>query len=144
MSDDARASEAASSEHAPRALAPGALCARHPERAATGRCHACGTHLCGLCARRLADRLYCEACADRTTRGHGSRAARAFVLGVLGVHGLFFLGPIAAVLGALELAAIRAGRSPVGGRGIARAALALGLCGIAMPVSILVVVFGGG
>ena len=78
------------------------------------------------------------------TSGHGPRAARALVLGLLGVHGLFFLSPIAAVLGAIELSAIRDGQSPVGGRGAARAALVLGLCGIAIPISVLAVVFGVG
>lgn len=78
------------------------------------------------------------------TRGHGPRAAHALVLGLLGVHGLFLLSPVALVLGALELGAIRAGESPVGGRGAARAGLVLGLCGIAMPLSILLVMMAGG
>ena len=129
---------------AARALTPGARCARHGERGATGVCHRCGDYLCGLCAKRSEGRLSCEVCAERLTRGHGARAARALVLGLLGVHGLFFLSPVAAVLGAIELRAIRDGDSPVGGRGPARAALALGICGVLMPVSILIVVFSGG
>lgn len=78
---------------------------------------------------------------EHLTSGHGPRAARALVLGLVGVHGLFFVSPIAVVLAAIELAAIRDGRSPLGGRGAARAGLVLGLCGIAIPISVLAVVF---
>lgn len=124
------------------ALSPGARCATHGERGATGLCHRCGDYLCGLCARRLAGRLFCAKCATRLTEGHAPRAARALVLGLLGVHGLFFLAPVAAVLGALELRAIGAGESPLGGRGAALAAFWLGLCGIAMPLSIAAVFLG--
>ena len=43
------------------------------------------------------------------------------MLGIAGIHGLFFLSPIAAVLGFAELGAIRQGQSPTGGLGFARA-----------------------
>lgn len=144
MSDDAPVAASDELARSARALAPGTHCAQHVDRVAMGMCHRCGAYLCGLCAKGLADRTFCEACAERLTTGHGPRAARALVLGLLGVHGLFFLAPVAAVLAAIELTAIRDGQSPVGGRGPARAGLALGLCGIAMPVSVLVVVLAVG
>lgn len=116
------------------ALMPGARCARH-DRPATGVCGRCGDYLCGGCGRRVGERLYCSACADRITTEHGSRAVTAFVLGLLGVIGLFFLAPAALVLASMELTAIRAGESPLGGRGLARAGLLLGACGSAMLAS---------
>ena len=121
------------------ALAPGARCATHGERGATGLCHRCGDYLCGLCAKPLAGRLFCGKCAERLIEGHAPRASRALVLGLLSVHGLFFLAPVAAVLGAQELRAIGAGESPLGGRGLALAALWLGVAGIAMALSIAAV-----
>ena len=105
------------------------------ERGATGLCHRCGDYVCGLCAKRLADHLFCGSCAERLTGGHAPRASRALVLGLLGVNFLFFLAPVATVLAAQELRAIRDGESPLGGRGVALAALWLGLAGIAMALS---------
>jgi hypothetical protein len=122
-------------------LGAGARCPRHPARAATGVCQRCGDFLCGGCARRLDTRLYCEGCAARLATGHSPRSTHALVLGVLSVHGLFFLAPVAAVLGALELGAIRQGEAPLGGTWLARAGLVLGLCGVAMPVSLLFVLY---
>lgn len=124
-----------SARAAAQALSPGARCATHAERGATGLCHRCGDYLCGLCSKRLSGRLFCGKCAERLTEGHAPRASRAFVLGLLGVNFLFFLAPVATVLAAQELRAIRAGESPLGGRGVALAALWLGLAGIAMALS---------
>lgn len=121
------------------ALQAGARCAKHAARAATGVCARCGDYLCGLCGRRVAERLYCQPCSERLTGEHSKRSVHALVLGLLGVHGLFFLAPIALVLSGLELGAIRAGEAPLGGRGLARAGLALGTFGIAIPISILLV-----
>lgn len=122
------------SSSAASALLPGARCAKH-DRPATGVCGRCGDYLCGGCGRRVAERLYCTACAERLTTEHSSRAATAFVLGLLGVVGLFFLAPAALVLASMELTAIRGGEAPLGGRGLARAGLLLGGCGIAMVAS---------
>ena len=57
------------------------------------------------------------------------------------MHGVFPLAPVALVLGGSELAAIRAGEAPLGGRLIARAGLVLGACGLAIPVSVLLLWF---
>jgi len=129
MSDEAHRSSAAS------ALLPGARCAKHGNRAATGVCTRCGDYLCGGCGRRVAERLYCGGCAERITIEHSRRAVYALVFGLCGVHGLFPFAPAALVLAGLELGAIRAGEAPPGGTGIARAALWLGLCGVVMPLS---------
>jgi hypothetical protein len=119
------------------ALQAGARCAKHSARAATGVCARCGDYLCGACGRRVAERLYCDACAQRLVGEHSKRSVHALVLGLLGMHGLFFLAPVALVLSGLELGAIRSGEAPLGGRGLARAGLVLGTCGIAIPVSAL-------
>jgi hypothetical protein len=116
------------------ALMPGARCAKH-DRPATGLCARCGDYLCGGCGRSVAERLYCAVCAQRLTTQHGERAVYALVLGMLGVTGLFFLAPAAIVLGGMELTAIRSGEAPLGGRGLARAGLWLGVCGLAMVTS---------
>ncbi len=121
------------------ALMPGARCAKHDSRPATGVCGRCGDYLCGLCGRRVGERLYCAGCAERLTTTHSRRAVYALVLGLLGVHGLFVLAPVALVLGGLELGAIREGDAPVGGTGLARAGLWLGAAGVAMPISALLV-----
>jgi hypothetical protein len=120
--------------HAASALLPGARCARH-DRPATGVCGRCGDYLCGGCGRRVAERLYCMACAERITSEHSPRAVHAFVLGLLGVVGLFFLAPAAVVLASMELTAIRGGEAPLGGRGLARAGLLFGAIGVAMVAS---------
>ena len=123
------------------ALVPGARCAMHAERPATGTCARCGDYLCGLCGRRVGPRLHCQGCAERVSREHSRRAATAFVLGLLGVHGLFLLAPAAFALASLELQAIAAGAAPVGGRGLARTALALGACGVCIPLSAALIWF---
>src|SRR5690349_12002555 len=63
------------------ALLPGARCAKHVQRMATGVCSRCGDYLCGLCGRRVELSLCCEGCAEHLTREHSPRAFRAFVLG---------------------------------------------------------------
>jgi hypothetical protein len=83
--------------------------------------------------------LYCGGCATRLTAEHSQRAAYALVTGLLSMHGLFLLAPVALVLGGAELAAIRAGEAPIGGRLIARAGLVLGVCGLAIPISALLI-----
>jgi hypothetical protein len=119
------------------ALVPGARCATHGQRAATGVCGRCGDYLCGSCGQRVGERLYCIACAQRSTSEHSRRSLHALLLGLVGVHGVFVLAPVALTLATLELGAIRAGEAPVGGAGFARAGVLLGSLGIAMPVSAL-------
>lgn len=117
-------------------LPPGARCPRDVERAATGLCARCGDYVCGSCARRVDDRSYCPPCAERLTSDHSPRAIRAFVLGAIGVHGLFFLSPVALALAISELRAIEAGESSRAGRTFARIALGLGIAGLVMPLSV--------
>jgi hypothetical protein len=116
------------------ALQAGARCAAHGERAATGVCSRCGDYLCGACSQRVGERLSCARCAERVVREHSPRSIRAFVLGLCGVHGLFFLAPVALVLALTELSAISAGAAPVGGIGFARGGLVLGAIGLLMPI----------
>ena len=120
---------------AARALVPGARCAKHEARAATGVCARCGDYLCGACGLRVDDRLCCSPCAERLTREHSRRSSLTFLFALLSVHGVFPLAPVALVMAAAELAAIRAGHAPVGGRGLARAGVALALCSLAMAIS---------
>lgn len=120
------------------ALSPGARCATH-DRPATGVCARCGDYLCGGCGRRVAERLYCRGCGERVAHDHSRRAVYALVFGLLGASGLFPLAPVALVLASLELQAIRRGEAPVGGRGLSRAGLVFGACGLAMVASAVVV-----
>jgi hypothetical protein len=73
-----------------------------------------------------------------------SQAITAFVLSLLGL-GCCLLGPIGWYLGKQEQKAIREGRSPVAGEGLANAAVVIGI--IATILSVLQVVwivfFGG-
>jgi hypothetical protein len=117
------------------ALVPGARCVKHPARAATGTCARCGDYLCGLCGRRVADRLHCVECATRVTREHSARASAALVLGLIGACGVFVVAPAALLLAVLELQAIAGGAAPIGGRGLARAGVVLGAAGVLMPLS---------
>jgi hypothetical protein len=121
------------------ALVPGARCAKHAARAATGTCARCGDYLCGLCGLRVGERLHCQSCAARVTREHSARASAALVLGLLGACGLFVVAPAALTLAVLELQAIASGAAPIGGRGLARAALALGAAGVLMLLSAVLV-----
>lgn len=127
-----------SAESTAGSLLTGARCARHASRVATGMCARCGDYVCGACGRRAGERLFCEGCAERTRIEHSPRAVRGFVLGLLGVHGLFVLAPVALVLSLLELAAIKSGHAPLGGNAFARAGVWLGVSGIALPLSALV------
>ena len=113
-------------------LVPGAACARHPQRVATGVCARCGDYLCGLCGRGVEGRLYCVPCAERLSSEHGRRAVHALAVGLASVHLLFFLGPVAIALGGLELWEIRAGKSAQGGRGMALAGVLLGSASLLM------------
>jgi hypothetical protein len=127
---------------ASRALQPGARCAKHANRAATGLCARCGDYLCGACGRRVAERLYCADCAARLTAEHSRRATYAFVLGLASIHGLFPLAPVALVISGMELTAIQAGEAPLGGQILARAGLIFALCALAIPIGALLLLWG--
>jgi hypothetical protein len=75
-----------------------------------------------------------------------NQAVFALVLSILGIVcscGIFSL--IGWILGSQELRAIRQGRAPVGGEGIAKAAQILGILGTVLMIAILIwIVFMGG
>jgi uncharacterized membrane protein YjgN (DUF898 family) len=74
-----------------------------------------------------------------------TQAITALVLGILGVVCCGLLAPIAWYLGSQEQKAIREGRSPAAGEGIAKAATILGMIGsIILVLSILWIFFWGG
>jgi len=74
-----------------------------------------------------------------------TQAITALVLGILGVVCCGLLAPIAWYLGSQEQKAIREGRSPAAGEGIAKAATILGMIGsILLVLSILWIFFWGG
>jgi len=74
-----------------------------------------------------------------------TQAVTALVLGILGVVCCGLLAPIAWYMGTQEQKAIREGRSPAAGDGLAKAAVILGIIGsILLVLSILWVFFMGG
>ena len=74
-----------------------------------------------------------------------NQAITALVLGILGIICCGLLAPIAWYLGNQELMAIREGRSPAAGEGLAKAAKILGIIGtVLLVLSILWIFFAGG
>ena len=74
-----------------------------------------------------------------------SQAVTALVLGILGIVCCGLLAPIAWYLGNQELQAIRQGRAPATGEGLAKAAQILGIIGtILMGLTVLWIFFAGG
>jgi hypothetical protein len=74
-----------------------------------------------------------------------SQAITALVLSILGVVCCGFLAPIAWYLGTQEQKAIREGRSPAAGEGLAQAAVIIGIIGtILLVFGLLWVFFWGG
>jgi uncharacterized membrane protein YjgN (DUF898 family) len=74
-----------------------------------------------------------------------TQAVTALVLGILGVVCCGLLAPIAWYLGNQEQKAIREGRSPAAGEGLAKAAVILGIIGtILLVLSLLWIFFMGG
>ena len=74
-----------------------------------------------------------------------TQAVTALVLGILGVVCCALLAPIAWYLGNQEQKAIREGRSPAAGEGLAKAAVILGIIGtILLVLSLLWIFFMGG
>ena len=63
-----------------------------------------------------------------------TQAITALVLGILGVICCNILGPIAWYMGNQELQAIREGRSPIAGEGLAKAGQILGIIGTVLIV----------
>jgi uncharacterized membrane protein YjgN (DUF898 family) len=74
-----------------------------------------------------------------------NQAITALVLGILGIICCGLLAPIAWYLGNQELMAIREGRSPAAGEGLAKAAKILGIIGtVLLVLSLLWIFFAGG
>ena len=74
-----------------------------------------------------------------------SQAVTALVLGILGIVCCGFLAPIAWYLGNQELRAIREGRAPATGEGLAKAAQILGIIGtVLLVLTVLWIFFAGG
>jgi uncharacterized membrane protein YjgN (DUF898 family) len=74
-----------------------------------------------------------------------SQAITSLVLGILGVVCCSFLSPIAWYMGNQELQAIRQGRAPATGEGLAKAGQILGIIGtVLLGLTVLWVFFAGG
>lgn len=74
-----------------------------------------------------------------------SQAVTALVLGILGIVCCGLLAPIAWYLGNQEILAIRQGRAPATGEGLAKAAQILGIIGtILLVLSLVWIFFMGG
>lgn len=80
-----------------------------------------------------------------TPQSASSQAITALVVGILGVICCGLLAPIAWYLGSQEQKAIREGRSPAAGQGLAQAAVILGIIGTVLLVfGLLWIFFWGG
>ena len=74
-----------------------------------------------------------------------TQAITALVLGILGIFCCGLLAPVAWYLGNQELNAIREGRSPIAGEGLAKAGQIMGIIGtILLVLSLLWIFFAGG
>lgn len=77
--------------------------------------------------------------------GTSSRATTSLILGILGIVCCQICAPIAWYIGNKELMAIRAGTSPAGGEGIAKAGKITGIIGtILLILSLIWIFFFGG
>lgn len=97
-------------------------CEGHGEH---GACVRCGTFICPACRRWLAEKPHCRECIERIGSKPSARATAAAAIATLGL-GCLVVGPIAAILGALELRAIKAGAAPPAGESFAWVGLVLG------------------
>jgi hypothetical protein len=74
-----------------------------------------------------------------------SQAVTALVLGILGIVCCGLLAPIGWYLGNQEIRAIREGRSPATGEGLAKAAQILGIIGtVILVLTVIWIFFAGG
>lgn len=74
-----------------------------------------------------------------------TQAITSLILGIVGIFCCNLLGPVAWYLGNQELKAIREGRAPIAGEGLAKAGMILGIIGtILMVLGILWIFFMGG
>lgn len=74
-----------------------------------------------------------------------TQAITSLVLGILGVVCCQLFGPVAWFVGSQELKAIREGRSPAAGEGLAKAGWILGIIGsILLILTVFWIFFAGG
>lgn len=133
-----------------RAMTPAveAYCPEHAEAPALETCARCGRFLCTACTVRRQGGVYCVECVNRLQLPEDgpapsgpdeSASLLSFYTVLLG--GLSFciplLGLIAVPMGAWELARIRAGSTPVGGRFMARTGIVLGSLSVALYLVLL-------
>lgn len=80
-----------------------------------------------------------------TQQKASSQAVTALVLGIVGIVCCQLCAPVAWYMGGQELKAVREGRAPIAGEGMAKAGQILGIIGtILLVLSILWIVFWGG
>jgi len=75
------------------------------------------------------------------TQSASTQAVIALVLGIVGVVCCNILGPVAWFMGNQELKAIREGRSPAAGEGLAKAGMILGIVGTVLLVLAILWIF---
>lgn len=79
------------------------------------------------------------------TQSASSQATTALIVGIVSIVCCHILGPVAWFLGSQEMKAIREGRSPVAGEGMAKAGWILGILStILIAFFLLWVLFFGG
>ncbi len=102
-----------------------AECAAHPTVEAAGTCDRCGRFACSACGRAEAGLFLCAECLARPEARliASAESKRALVFALLGLHGLFFLVPMAFWLARTEVVAIENGHSPQAGKPWAQGAL---------------------
>ncbi|QSQ21129.1 hypothetical protein JY651_38960 [Pyxidicoccus parkwayensis] len=134
-----RSTALAHSEHVPSLPnpfpGPDARCQLHAERPALEVCHRCGAFVCFDCLRSVTALVHCEACAARPPAPPRGPPVRVWVALALAWAGAIVLPCALGGLGLAwwELRRIEAGRVPMEGHRLARAALVTALW--CLPVS---------
>lgn len=121
----------------------GATCPQHPALAAVDVCSRCGRFVCNGCALNFGDpgqeKTVCTECAPRlASLFSGSWVAVASAIVGFVSLGCGLLGPVAIVLGVVDL--VRAARAdgPRGGKALDGIGIALGALGTLIALAVLV------
>lgn len=113
-------------------LPVGARCGRHPELPAASLCARCGNFACTTCTVEREAGTYCASCSRRFFGLGGSwTAVVGAILGFVGI-GCPPTGPVAIVLGVVDLARIGAKRAPSDGWKLDAIAIVAGAIGTAL------------
>jgi len=113
-------------------LPDGARCARHPETSATSLCARCGNFSCVACTVQRENDVYCVPCSRRFFGFGGSwTAVVGAILGFVGI-GCPPTGPVAIVLGVIDLVSIGRKRAPSDGWKLDAIAIVAGAVGTAL------------